>query len=270
MEVITTAAKMQNFRANLRGTVGFVPTMGALHEGHMSLIETSLKECDHTIVSIYVNPTQFLPGEDLERYPRQLEKDMQTCKEAGVDAVFAPNNLYESDEVGIKAPTIKGYVLEGHFRPGHFEGVLQVVLKLLGITQAHRAYFGRKDAQQYLLLRQMAKDFFLPVRIIGLPTLRDSDGLAKSSRNVYLSASERKRALSIYRALHKAADLLEQGYDPKEAQKEAKTLLDLDKIHYFTICDRDLNPLPRYEKDNTLILAAGFIGGTRLIDNLWL
>ena len=270
MEVITTAAKMQNFRASLRGSVGFVPTMGALHEGHMSLIRQSIQENDNTIVSIYVNPTQFLPTEDLQKYSRQLEKDIQTCKDAGADVVFAPQTLYGRNEISIHAPKTAGYVLEGHFRPGHFDGVLQVVLKLFNITLPHRAYFGKKDAQQYILIQKMVSDLFMPVSVIGLPTCRDSDGLAKSSRNVYLSSDQRQKALSIFKALEKTKQLLRTGTELQQAVTQGRELLDVDRLQYFCATDYALEPLHAYEKDNTLLLTAGFVGGTRLIDNMWL
>lgn len=269
MVVLQTIEEFQKYRKNIDASIGFVPTMGALHEGHMSLVECSKAQNDVTVVSIYVNPTQFLAGEDLERYPRTIEQDLQKCQEYGVDAVFLPSNLYTSDEVGIKAPNIRGYILEGHFRPGHFDGVLQVVMKLLNITQPTRAYFGKKDAQQYLLICQMVENFFMSVEVIGCPTVRHSDGLAKSSRNIYLDANQRQRALSIYKSLH----FIEQNITNMQLQMlitKAKEHLQIDSLQYLQITNYALQPIQKYEKNNTLVTIAGFVGPTRLIDNLWI
>ncbi len=269
MKIVKSIQELQKYRNGLDGSVGFVPTMGALHEGHLSLIKAA-RENDHVIVSVYVNPTQFLPGEDLDRYPRQQQKDIKACEKAGVDAIFLPDTLYNEDELAITAPRIGGYVLEGAFRPGHFDGMLQVVLKLLNLTRPAKAYFGKKDAQQYLLIQKMVRDLFLNVEIVGCPTLRDADGLAKSSRNVYLSDSERARALSISKALQKAKELIENGErEWSTVQAVMEQMLQLDKLQYVACTDYDLQPLHRLEKGQSLITLAGFVGNTRLIDNLW-
>jgi len=157
--VLDSVEKLKDYRNNIDKSIGFVPTMGALHEGHMSLVQTSQKQNSITVVSIYVNPTQFLPGEDLDRYPKTVEADIQKCKEYGVDALFLPDTLYQKDEVLIKAPNMMGFILEGHCRPGHFDGVLQVVMKLFNLVRPTRAYFGKKDAQQFILINRWCKTF---------------------------------------------------------------------------------------------------------------
>lgn len=269
MVVCKTVSQLQEYRKSLGSDVGFIPTMGALHQGHMSLVKAAKKQNSTTIVSIYVNPTQFLAGEDLDRYPKSVEKDLQKCKDHGVDAVFLPSNLYGCDEVSIKAPTVRGYILEGHFRPKHFDGVLQVVLKLLNLTKPSHAYFGKKDAQQYLLIKQMVNDLFLDCKIVGCDTVRDSDGLAKSSRNSYLSQDARKRALTLSQALFFIQDRI-ASQDLLSLIEDAKKILDVDSLQYLCITDRKLQPIKNYEKDNTLITIAAYVCGTRLIDNLWI
>jgi len=272
MEILKTPQKAQKYRNSLKGSVGFVPTMGALHEGHLELIKKARKENDYVIVSIFVNPTQFLPGEDLDKYPRKLQADLEICKRAGVDAVFTPTpeNMYSEDEILIKAPKIKGYILEGFFRPGHFDGVLQVVNKLFNITKPTRAYFGKKDAQQLYLINQMVKNFFFDIEIVPVDTVREKDGLAMSSRNVYLSAEERKRALSISKALKRAAKLSSKTLNIEEIKKEMLEILDVDKLQYIAFVDRDFNYIDKIIPGNTIILIAAYVGKTRLIDNIWI
>ncbi len=272
MEILKTPKEVREYRSSIKGSVGFVPTMGALHEGHLTLIKKAREENDYVIVSIFVNPTQFLPGEDLDKYPRRLQADFEICKRAGVDAVFTPNaeNMYNEDEILIKAPKIKGYILEGFFRPGHFDGVLQVVNKLFNITKPTRAYFGKKDAQQLYLINQMVKNFFFELEIIPVDTVREKDGLALSSRNVYLSPDERQRALSISKALKKAAKLSAATQNIEEIKKEMIRILDVDKLQYIAFVDRDFNYIDKIIPDNTIILIAAYVGKTRLIDNIWI
>ena len=272
MKIITSPKKLIEYRKNLKGSVGFVPTMGALHEGHLELIKKARSENDYVIVSIFVNPTQFLPGEDLEKYPRKLEADIEICKKAKVDAIFTPtpDNMYSSDEVLIKAPKVKGYILEGFFRPGHFDGVLQVVNKLFNLTRPTRAYFGKKDAQQLYLINQMVKNFFFDIEIIPVDTVREKDGLALSSRNVYLSPEERKRALSISKALKRAAKLSSKIKDINTLKKEMEQILDVDELQYIAFVDREFNYIKEIIPNNTIILIAAKIGSTRLIDNIWI
>ncbi len=262
-------------REKLKGSVGFVPTMGALHEGHLSLIRRAKEENDYVIVSIFVNPTQFLEGEDLDKYPKKEEADKKICQLAGVDLLYLPTveQIYEEDELLISAPKIRGYILEGAKRPGHFDGMLQVVMKLLNITQANRAYFGKKDAQQLLLIEQMVRNYFMNIEIVPCEIVRDSDGLALSSRNVYLSSSERKRALSISRSLKRGVKLVQSGEYRVDVIKEAmKSILekDVDCLDYIAIVNREFKLLKDIEEGNTIVLIAAWVGDTRLIDNLWL
>jgi pantoate--beta-alanine ligase len=253
--------------------VGFIPTMGALHEGHLSLIKKARSENEIVVVSIFVNPTQFLEGEDLDKYPKRLEADSKICKRAEVDYIFAPNieNMYnDSDEVLIKAPKIRGYILEGHFRPGHFDGVLQIVLKLFNIVKPKKAYFGKKDAQQLALIKQMVKNLFLDIEIIEGETVREKTGLALSSRNVYLTESEKQRALSISKSLKLCARLSLKEKNCKKLKEEMLNILDVDKLQYIAFVDREFNYINEIKEKNSIILIAAFIGNTRLIDNIYL
>ncbi len=264
----------KNYRNMCNGKIGFVPTMGALHEGHISLIKRAREENDFVIVSIFVNPTQFLEGEDLDKYPRREEADIEICKRAGVDIVFMPtiDSIYNKDELRISAPKIRGFILEGAKRPGHFDGVLQVVMKLFNITRPTNAYFGKKDAQQLALITQMVKDYFLDINIVPCEIVRDIDGLALSSRNIYLSQEERKRALSLSQSLKEASILIQKGILDANVIKERmrKVLLNsVDKLDYVAIVNREFNELQKIEIGNSIILVAAFVGKTRLIDNIW-
>jgi pantoate--beta-alanine ligase len=272
MKILKSPKEAIEYRKTLKGNIGFVPTMGALHEGHLSLIKKAKEENDFVIVSIFVNPTQFLPGEDFSKYPRRMEADFEICKRVGVDAVFTPTpeNMYSEDEILIKAPKIKGYILEGFFRPGHFDGVLQVVNKLFNIIRPTRAYFGKKDAQQLYLIKQMVKNFFFDIEIVECETVREKDGLALSSRNVYLNESERKRALSISKALKRAAKLSVTTQDISQIKEEMLKILDVDELQYIAFVDRDFNYIEKIIPGNTIILIAAKVGETRLIDNIFI
>ncbi len=273
MKILRTPKELQEYRKSLSGSVGFVPTMGALHKGHLSLIEKSVAQNDHTIVSIFVNPTQFLPGEDFEKYPRRYEADKKICELAGVEALFMPeaSTMYQKDEVLVKAPHQKGYILEGHFRPGHFDGVLQVVNKLLHLAKPHRAYFGKKDAQQLYLIQKMVQEFFMDVQIMPCEIVRDEDGLALSSRNVYLSPQERERALLIPKSLKRAAKLVQSGVTDSALIKEQMLeILRPLKVEYVEIVDRDFDLISSIKIGNSIILVAAYVGHTRLIDNIWI
>ena len=261
-------------RDRLRGSIGFVPTMGALHEGHLSLIRRAKEENDHVIVSIFVNPTQFLAGEDLDKYPRREEADRKICELAGVDLLYLPSidQIYEEDELCIGAPKIRGYILEGARRPGHFDGMLQVVMKLLNLSRADRAYFGKKDAQQLALIRQMVRNYFMKCEIVPCEIVRDPDGLALSSRNVYLSPEERRRALSLSRSLKRAAKLIQSGERKSEVIRAAMTGIlepEVTELEYVAIVDREFRLLEEVEPGNSIILVAAKVGETRLIDNIW-
>jgi len=194
MIIIKTTKELQNYTKNINKTIGFVPTMGALHEGHVSLIKQARTENEILIVSIFVNPTQFLQGEDFDKYPNKYEADKKICELTNTDVLFMPeiNTMYEEDEIGITAPKIRGFILEGLTRPGHFDGVLQIVLKLFNLVKPTNAYFGKKDAQQLALIKQMTKNLFLDINIVECEIIRDENGLALSSRNAYLSQIEKK------------------------------------------------------------------------------
>jgi pantoate--beta-alanine ligase len=273
MKQFTNPNELLKYRNSLNKKVGFVPTMGALHEGHISLIKQSVEENDYTIVSIFVNPTQFLEGEDLNSYPSKIEADLKICSIAGVDIVFLPQkeDIYQKDELNITAPIIKGFILEGYNRPHHFDGVLQVVLKLLNITKPTNAYFGKKDAQQLFLIKKMALHLFLDTNIVACDIIRESDGLALSSRNVYLSSQERIEALSLSKALKKSAKSIIEGIKESNIlKKNMREILSECEIEYIEIVDRDFNPIQTVELNNTIILVAAKVGTTRLIDNIWI
>ena len=275
MVIVNDYESFQKERKKLQGSVGFVPTMGALHSGHVSLINRAREECDFVVVSIFVNPTQFLEGEDLDKYPRKDEADKKICERAGVDILFMPtiDSIYNSDELLIAAPKVRGFILEGAKRPGHFDGVLQIVMKLLNIVAPTRAYFGKKDAQQLVLIEQMVRDYFIDTIIVPCEIVRDESGLALSSRNVYLSEDEKQRALSLSRSLKLASDMVSSGELDTAKIKEAMQellLKSVDKLDYVAIVDREFNNLEKVEVGNSIVLVAAFVGTTRLIDNLWL
>ncbi|MCF6244759.1 MAG: pantoate--beta-alanine ligase [Sulfurovum sp.] len=274
MVMVKTIEALQEAKKLLQGTIGFVPTMGALHQGHLSLIQQARKENDSLIVSIFVNPTQFLEGEDLDAYPRKDEADIKICELIGVDILFMPTveSMYEADELCIGAPAVRGYVLEGEKRPGHFDGMLQVVMKLLNLSGATHAYFGKKDAQQLALITQMVKNYFLDVNIIPCEIVRDEKGLALSSRNVYLRGDEKERALCLSSALKRATKLVISGeLDVEKLKKEMlEVLSEADRVEYVAIVSRDFKALKKVEIGNTIILVAAWVGKPRLIDNLWI
>ena len=272
MQVLKTIEELQKIRKNIVGTVGFVPTMGALHNGHISLIKQARSKNDVVIVSIFVNPTQFLPGEDLDAYPRKDEADKKICQMCKVDYVFMPeiSTMYGKEEVLIKAPN-KSYILEGKTRPGHFDGVLRVVLKLFNLTQPTNAYFGKKDAQQLSLIMQMVKDLFLPINIVPCEMIREDDGLALSSRNIYLDATQRKDALLISKSLYMAGSLIASGERNINAvENKLYSIMQTLDVEYVAIVDREFNELKVVEPKNTIILVVARFGNTRLLDNIWL
>ncbi|MGL2484286.1 pantoate--beta-alanine ligase [Helicobacter pylori] len=275
MRVLETIATLREYRKSLKESVGFVPTMGALHRGHQSLIERSLKENSHTIVSVFVNPTQFGANEDFSAYPHPLEKDLALCEGLGVNAVFAPKVSemypYEIEQrLKLYAPTFLSSSLEGAVRHGHFDGVVQVVLRLFHLINPTRAYFGKKDAQQLLIIQHLVKDLLLDVEIVPCEIARDSDHLALSSRNVYLNATERKQALAIPKALEKIQQAIDRGEKACEKLKKlGLEILENLEVDYLECCNHKLEPLKTIEPANTLILVAARVGKTRLLDNLW-
>jgi len=275
MKIINNILDLKKELKSLDKTVGFVPTMGALHDGHISLIKQARGENEIVVVSIFVNPTQFLEGEDLDKYPRRNEADIKICQLSKVDYLFMPdiNTMYEDDEVLIKAPKTKGFILEGFKRPGHFDGMLQVVLKLFNIVNPTKAYFGKKDAQQLSLIKQMVKNLYLDIEIIECQIVRETDGLALSSRNIYLSSQERELALNISKSLKLAAKAIGSGQrECRVIKDQIKAILDINgiDIEYITIVDRNFNQIENIQIQNTIILVAVKIGTTRLIDNIWL
>jgi pantoate--beta-alanine ligase len=255
------------------GTLALVPTMGALHEGHRSLIRLAREHADHVAVSIFVNPLQFGPNEDFSRYPRTFDADLEVCAEEGVGVVFAPSadEMYLPDrQVGVSSGEM-GTIVEGAFRPGHFDGVLTVVLKLLNLVQPDVAVFGQKDAQQLAMIRRMVADLDVPVSIVGAPTVREPDGLALSSRNRYLSMRERATALSLSQAL--AAGAAETT--PPRVLAAAKAVLEgatrLDPpllLDYVELVDpMTFRPVDDDHRGEALLVVAAKVGNTRLIDN---
>lgn len=258
--------------------VGFVPTMGALHAGHLSLIEAARTRNAFTVVSIYVNPTQFGPGEDLDAYPRTFDADRTACREAGADLIFAPTDavIYpKGDQTRIQAGPLADTMC-GRHRPGHFDGVCTVVAKLFGIVQPDLAVFGQKDAQQALIIRRMTRDLFMPVEIVVCPIVREPDGLALSSRNAYLSTTERIQALCLNRALHAGRESLLAGEsrDTIVAKMHNVVAAELgdaaarDAVDYLVAVDAE-TLAPMDDASNTILIAGAVrIGRTRLIDNL--
>jgi len=254
-------------------SVGCIPTMGALHRGHVSLIEIARKECDFVVATIFVNPTQFGPEEDFTRYPRTLDTDLEMCRAAGADLIFTPpvSAMYTASAQTIVRVTELAEVLEGSHRPGHFDGVSTVVAKLFNVTEPDRAYFGQKDFQQQLIIRQMVVDLDQPVGIVTCPIIREADGLALSSRNRYLSVAERQQASQLYQALKLAETLAEETTlaPPEIARRMADHLKSVGGIdvRYAVIADSVTLELLTERSDSAVALLAVKVGSTRLIDN---
>lgn len=275
MQVYTTIAEVRQVQQAHRGTLGFVPTMGFLHEGHLTLVRAAKSENERVAVSIFVNPTQFGPQEDFARYPRALERDLNLLRESGVDWVFAPSveHMYPDGFQTYVTVERISEGLEGARRPGHFRGVATVVAKLFNIVQPDRAYFGQKDAQQVAVIRRMVHDLALPLMVIAVPTVREPDGLAMSSRNTYLSPEQRAAAPVLYRALSAARARYEGGERSPEKLREAmRTVLTtelLAVVDYVSAADNEsLVELDAPSTRPILLSMAVFVGKTRLIDNL--
>jgi pantoate--beta-alanine ligase len=277
MEIVK---KVEEVRAKIKEVkkkgeiTGFVPTMGYLHKGHISLIKRAKEECDFVSVSIFVNPTQFGPGEDFDRYPRDFGRDKKILEDENVDLLFFPEveEMYPPDFKTYVNVEKYSEILEGKFRPGHFKGVCTVVLKLLNIFQPDKAYFGWKDAQQLIIVKKMVDDLNLQCEIIGCETVREEDGLACSSRNVYLNSEERKKAVCLYKALNRIEELVkkERIYDCKKLIEEGKKIIESEnvEVQYLEIVRiSDLEPVEKIEK-NVIVLGAIKIGNIRLIDNI--
>ena len=250
-------------------TIGFVPTMGFLHEGHASLMECARSQCDILVVSIYVNPLQFSPNEDLETYPRDPERDEKICLEQGVDIIFRPEQLYSQDHVTYIRVEELSKNLCGASRPSHFEGVATVVARLFGLIQPDIAVFGQKDFQQLAIIKQLVRDLAMPVVIIGAPLIRDHDGLALSSRNRYLSPEQRTQAQSISKTLLLIQEQVQQGNTQTHAlRKLARESLLVDELDYLEFVHPDtLLPIKEMTAPTQLLIAA-WVGSTRLIDNI--
>lgn len=253
--------------------IGFVPTMGALHEGHLSLIERAREVSDYVVVSVFVNPLQFGESEDLDRYPRDLEGDVERCAERGVDLVFAPTLEAIYPEPLVTRITMAGPAVEfeGRARPGHFDGVLTVVAKLLHIVAADAAVFGRKDAQQCAVIRRYVSDLDVPIEIIVAPTIRDPDGLALSSRNQFLTPSDRLAALGLHRSLRQAQVAVADGErDPERVEQAMHAVLGEEpiEVEYAAVVDAVAFVRPQKIEPGCLAIVAARVGGTRLIDNV--
>ena len=276
MNVLTTIAQLRQAVLDIKNqqqTIGLVPTMGYLHEGHLTLAENAKRENDVVVMSIFVNPTQFGPNEDFESYPRDLARDTKLAESVGVDYIFAPavEEMYPQDGgIRIRAGR-QAALLCGASRPGHFDGVLQVVAKLFNLVQPDRAYFGQKDAQQVAIIQTMVRDYNFPIELRIVPIVREVDGLAKSSRNVYLTETDRAQAPAIQQALQLAKRELQETQNVEKALALATKLIEDNtdgKIDYLSILSYpDLNEVTA-TTEQILIAAAVYMGNTRLIDNL--
>ena len=273
MMIATSLTELRDARRLLEGTIGFVPTMGYLHEGHISLVRRAWEDCDHVVASIFVNPTQFGANEDLSKYPRDLKHDLTLLEAAGVELVWTPTPelMYPPgfatwvEVEGLTGP------LEGAARPGHFRGVTTIVTKLFNAVQPHKAYFGQKDAQQAVVIRRMTRDLDFPIEIVVCPTLREADGLAMSSRNSYLSPEQRTAATVLFQALTTAKSAYERGERNAEAlRKVMKDVIVSEpraQMQYVSVADYDSLEELETLTGKILLSMAVFMGKTRLIDN---
>ncbi len=276
MEIIYNIPLMQKKADQLRvkgKKIGFVPTMGFFHEGHLELMRVARKNADVVVVSIFVNPIQFGPSEDYSRYPRDIERDKKKAQEVGVDILFIPSveEMYpEGFQTKVRVEKLTQHLC-GLFRPGHFDGVTTVVTKLFNIVKPHIAVFGEKDYQQLLVIKRMVKDLNMDIHIIGVPTVREADGLAMSSRNTYLTPEERKSALCLKKSIDLAKEMVEKGEtDASVIKKKVEELISsypFTKIQYVSICDPETLEEVSQIKDRALIAMAVFVGNARLIDN---
>jgi pantoate--beta-alanine ligase len=279
MLICTTVDEVRQQRGKTPGRVALVPTMGALHEGHIALVEQAKQVVDQVFVSIFVNPAQFGPGEDLDRYPRPVEKDLKRCEQAGVSTVFMPavEQMYPPEQIEtlVTVPALTGQ-LEGAIRPGHFAGVCRVVGKLLNMVQPHYAFFGQKDYQQLCVIRAMVADLAMPVHIRAVATVREADGLAMSSRNAFLDEEQRRRSVGLYKALMQARMMVEQGgeADPAIVEDAMRHVLAAHhlEIDYAVVRHPEtLGELDCVEPTLTggvVALVAARLGSVRLIDNM--
>lgn len=275
MQVFETIDALQKELSQLKSkSIGLVPTMGALHRGHLSLVNQSLNDNDITVVSVFVNPTQFNDKKDLEKYPRTLDKDTELINSLGVDYVFAPTveEMYPEPDTRVFNYSPQDEVMEGIYRPGHFNGMCQIVSKLFSIVQPTRAYFGEKDYQQLVIVKRMVEDLKFDIEVVGCPIVREKDGLALSSRNALLSKEERENALLISKTLFESLKLA-ANYSLKETLSFVKNTIQQDdnlKLQYFEIVDANtLLPLEEWEDSSSIIgCITVFCGAVRLIDNI--
>jgi pantoate--beta-alanine ligase len=275
MQVLRTIAELSRWRVSATPPVGFVPTMGYLHEGHLSLVRQARSENGSVVVSIFVNPTQFGPHEDFQRYPRDLNRDFGLLVTEQVDAVFTPevDEMYPTGASTMVEVEALSNILEGVSRPGHFRGVATIVSKLFHLVQPARAYFGGKDYQQLQVIQRMVHDLRMPVKVVGCPTIREPDGLAMSSRNVYLGPAERQAALALSQALSQAERLFKDGVrDGSMLQAEVQHMLDKEPLirtdYVAVVHPHALQPLVSLTAEGAVICLAVWIGHTRLIDNI--
>jgi pantoate--beta-alanine ligase len=268
VKVVSSRDELVAARGAVTSPVGVVMTMGALHEGHVALLRAARARSATVLVTVFVNPLQFGPNEDLDRYPRTLDRDLAVAEAEGADLVFTPGTdvMYPSGDPRVRVnPGPLGEVLEGASRPGFFHGVLTVVAKLLHLTRPDLAFFGEKDYQQLTLIRAMCADLDFPVQIVGVPTVREHDGLALSSRNRYLSPAERVAATALSRALRAGAEAAEAGLDAAAAATAVVAATPDVKLDYLVVTDPALGPAPT--RGPARMLVAAWVGGTRLIDN---
>ena len=274
MQVVTTLSEIRSARTELQGSLGFVPTMGYLHEGHLSLVRAARAENACVAVSIFVNPTQFGPAEDLAKYPRDLQRDLELLRSVGADLVWTPDpaEIYPGDfQTWVTVEQVTRH-LEGAIRPGHFLGVTTIVAKLFNVMQPDRAYFGQKDAQQAAVIQRMVRDLNFPIDVRVCPIVREPDGLAMSSRNIYLNPAERQAATVLSRALQSARSAYLAG--ERSAERLRQAALDvfqaepLARVQYVSVADRDSLEELETVTHAALISTAATVGATRLIDNL--
>ncbi len=276
MKIIDNVKELKEEIKKLKGSIGLVPTMGALHDGHLSLIKRATRENDNVVVSVFVNPIQFAPSEDLDKYPRQPEKDIQLCKNEGVKIVFIPkiSEMYSDDKGNLTLICPPYNVVDklcGKSRPGHFDGVCSVVAKLFNLTKANKAYFGQKDAQQLFIVKKMVRDLNFDVQIVSCPIIREPDNLALSSRNKYLTQNDRKLALNISKALFNLKKLFTQGVvDIRDLVDVSLKIMDGLDVEYIEFVDKNTFNFKTKADRDTLVLVAARVpeSNTRLIDNI--
>ena len=268
-QVVKTREELRAALAKLPGRLGLVMTMGALHDGHLSLVKEAKKHADHVMVTVFVNPTQFAPGEDFDKYPRDLDADLKAVAKVGADLVFAPaaNEMYPGEAAVTINPGPTATVLEGKTRPKHFAGVLLVVHKMFNLTGADVAVFGQKDAQQLALIRQMVRDLDMPIQIVGAPIVRGEDGLALSSRNAYLSDVEHQQALALSGALKAGKQASNSGASASQIKQAARSVLENVGVRIDYVELVDPTTFQSVEAGEVVLALAAYVGNTRLIDN---